>query len=338
VRYHDQVQAWAFYSQLISGLEAQPGVLSAAISSGLPFGAGYYTRTPIAPVGTSALPRGQSVPVDWRAVSPNFLQTLKIPILTGRFFSDRDSSAAQMVTVVSRQTANTFWGSENPIGKIIRVVGNGKEFTVVGVVGDVVNSSLNQAPAPALYFPAAQKLWPPSMDVVLRTNGNPGASVSTARRTLRSLDSSLPLAAVKTMDQWIDASVAQPRLNAALVGLFALTALLMGVIGVYGVLSFSVSQRTREMGLRMALGAAPLDVLMLIISEGMVIAGVGIALGVAAAAAFSRILTSLLFEVGAGDPAAFLGATLVLAAAAALACSLPAMRASRVDPARVLHD
>ena len=336
-KYPNQMQSWTLYSRLIAALEAQPGVVSAAVSSGVPFGAGTYSRTPMAPVGPSMLAPGQSVPIDWRTVSPDYLRTMKIPLLGGRFFTDDDDAGAPAVTVVSQQTAKMLWGSENPLGKVLRVVGNGKELTVIGVVGDVLNTSLSDALIPAMYYSSAQRLWP-TMDVAVRTQRDPEYAISAARRVLRDLDPELPLAKVKTMEQWISTSAAQPRLNAALVGLFGASALIMGVIGIYGVLSFSVSQRTREIGLRMALGARQNNVVQLILREGMLVAATGIAIGVGGAAALSRMLTSILFQVGVHDPAVFFASALVLGAAAAVGGYIPARRASRVDPAEALRE
>jgi len=336
-RYPNQTQAWAFYQRLIGALEAQPGILSAAVSSCVPFGGGAQTRTPMAPVGPSLLAPDQSLPIDWRAVSPDFLTTMKIPLRSGRFFSSQDTERALAVTVLSQQTATAFWGTENPLGRKIRIVGSGKELTVIGVVGDVLNTSLNQERIPALYYSAAQRLWP-SMDVAVRTQGKPENAIQNARRVLRELDPEMPLATVKTVDQWIAESAAQPRLNAGMVGLFAASALLIGVIGIYGVLSFSASQRTREIGVRLALGAQRANVMRLIFAEGMLVAVAGIGIGVAAAATLVRVLSSLLFGVNAYDRAAFVLAPLVLAVAVALACYVPAQRASRVNPSGALGE
>ena len=335
-RYPNQAHSWELYRRLIEALEAQPGVAAAAVSSAVPFGAGAYTRTPIAPVGPSLLPQAQSLPIDWRAVSPGFLNVMKIPIVSGRFFSTQDSASAPAVVVVSRQTAASFWGQENPLGRVIRVVGSGKDFTVIGVAGEVRNTALTDA-TPSLYFSSTQRLWP-TMDVVVRTRNAPESAIVAARRALHDLDPELPLAQVRTMEQWVSLSAAQPRLNAGLVGVFAASALLMGVVGIYGVLSFSARQRTREIGLRVALGARRGNIVRLILGEGMTIVALGIGLGVAAAAALGRILTSLLFETRSADPLVFAIAAPLLVATAALACYLPARRAAAVDPAEALRD
>jgi ABC-type antimicrobial peptide transport system permease subunit len=220
---------------------------------------------------------------------------------------------------------------------VVRVVGSGKELLVVGVVGDVLNQTLDQAAIPGLYYSSMQRLWP-TMDVVVRTRGVPDTAIAEARQVLRELDPTLPLATVKSMDEWIGESVARPRMQAALVTVFGASALLIGVIGIYGVLSFSVSQRTREIGVRMAMGAEESAVVRFVLGEGMLVAGIGIVAGIAGAAALSRLLATMLFGVGSHDPFAFAAAPAVLAIAACAACYIPARRAARIDPVSCLRE
>ena len=190
---YPNIQAWSFHERLIAMLEARPGVEAAAISTGVPFGAGAQTRTPLATVGRSTLATGQSVPTDWRSVSPDFLRALKIPLVSGRFFTSHDVASARAVAVVTQRTATIFWGAEDPLGKVIRVVGSGREFTIVGVAADVLKTSLNQLFIPAIYFSGSQRGWP-TMDIVIRTTGKPELAIAEARRTLRDLDPALPFA------------------------------------------------------------------------------------------------------------------------------------------------
>jgi putative ABC transport system permease protein len=336
-KYQGFVKGWALYKSLIESLETLPGVRGAAVSSGLPFGGGSYTTTPIAPVGNSKLEPGGAVPMDWRTVSPDFFRTLGIPLLRGRIFDEHDTSESAQVMVVSRLTAERVWGSEDPLGKVLRIVGNGKQFTVVGVVGDVRNFALNQEPNPATYIPAAFRQLP-LMDVVVRTEGDPETAVAGIREKLRALDSELPMASIRTMDQWISTSAAQPRLNADLLEIFSLIALSIAAIGIYGVLSYSVNQRMREIGIRIAMGAQRSDVLRLVVGEGMTVAMAGIAVGLAAALAVSRVMASLLFGVQAHDLKTFAAVAGVLAIVSAAACYLPAAKAMRVDPVVALRD
>jgi putative ABC transport system permease protein len=207
---------------------------------------------------------------------------------------------------------------------------------VIGVVGDIRSTTLNQE-SPAMYYPAAARVWP-RMDVVVRADGDPETLLPAIRQKVHELDAQLPLSNISTMEQWVSNTAAQPRLNAQLLAVFAGVALLIAAIGIYGVLAFSVNQRTREIGLRMALGAQPEGVLRLVVGEGMVLALGGVGIGLVAAAALSRTLSSLLFEVPERDPATFAGVAVMLLLVALVACVMPARRASRVDPLIALRE
>ncbi len=183
--------------------------------------------------------------------------------------------------ILSRATARTFWGDEDPIGRTVRRVADGKDFTVVGIVGDVRSTTLNRE-SPALYYSSGSRTWP-LMDVVLRTQSDPASIMATVRQKIRALDPELPLSNIRPMTEWVSTSAAQPRLNATLLGVFACVALLVAAIGTYGVLAYSVSQRTKELGLRMALGADRAGVLQLIVREGMTVGITGIIVGILAA-------------------------------------------------------
>jgi putative ABC transport system permease protein len=328
-------KAPAFYRALVESLRTVPGVRDAAISSGIPFGAGNYTTTPMAASTGSALPPDAAVPIDWRIVSPGFFHTLGIPLLRGRDLTDADGPATTSA-LVSQATAHKFWGNADPIGRQFRRVADAKALTVVGVVGDVRSTTLNQE-SPAVYFPSARRVWP-LMDVVVRTGGQPLAVLPVVRQKVHELDPQLPLATVRTLDDWVSSTAAQPRLNAQLFGIFAAVALLIAAVGIYGVLAYSVNQRTREIGLRMALGAQRAGVLRLIIGEGMTVGLIGIGAGLAAAVALSRALSSLVFGVPVNDPVTFSAVGALLTLVALAACAVPARRASRVDPMVALRD
>jgi predicted permease len=279
----------------------------------------------------SVLPSDSAVPIDWRIVSPGYFKTMGIPLLHGRDFTDADDPTAPLVMIISQATAKKFWGDADPIGHSLRRSADRRTaFTIVGVVGDVRSTALTQE-SPALYYPMATRVWP-LMDVVVRTDGSPEASLPAIRQKVHELDAELALANVRTMDQWLSNSAAQPRLNTMLLSIFAFVALAIASIGIYGVLAYSVSQRTGEIGVRMALGATPRGVLRLIVSEGMKVVLIGIGTGLLGGLALGRVMSSLVFGVPVRDPTTFTAVALVLASVALAACAIPALRASRVDP------
>ncbi|HYL72820.1 MAG TPA: ABC transporter permease [Bryobacteraceae bacterium] len=321
-----------FYRALVEDLKSIPGAQGAAISSGIPFGAGNYARHPMITTEASILPAGTAVPIDWRSISPGYFETMHIPLLRGRTFTDADVRTAPLVMVVCQSTARKFWGDADPIGRTLRPSAKPEmAYTIVGEVGDVHDQALNQQ-VPQLYYAISQRGSWPLMDVVVRASGSPEALLPTIRQRIAQLDAGLALANVNTMDQWISNSAAQPRLNTTLLTVFAAVAMLIAAIGIYGVLAYSVNQRTREIGVRMALGATPGSVLQLIVSEGMKVVLVGIAVGLAGGLALGRAVSSLVFGVTVRDPVTFVVVAVALAAVALAACAIPARRASRVDP------
>lgn len=327
------------YHSLIGSLESIPGVRGAAVSSGVPFGAGTYGEHPMVTTDKSVLPQGAAVPIDWRVISPGYFKTMGIPLLSGRDFTDADNTKAPPVMIVSRDTARKFWGDDNPIGHTLRPTAKMTwVFRVVGVVGDIRDTALNQQ-SPTLYWPMATRSLL-LMDIVVKTDGGDGnaeAALPAIRRKLHELDPELALANVRTMDEWVSNSAAQPRLNTDLLAVFAAMALLIASIGIYGVLAYSVSQRTGEIGVRMALGATPGAVLRLIVGEGMKVALFGITVGLVGALALARVFSSLVFGVPVRDPVTFAAVAVALAGVAFAASSLPALRAARVDPMAALR-
>ena len=330
--YDTHAKAWAFDREMLESIQGLPEVQSAGISSAVPFGAGSYTRTPVSTPSRSVMPVGSAVPVDWRVVSPGYFHTLGIPLLSGRDFTEQDAPGALQVTIVSRATARKFWGEDDPIGKVIHIVAakTNNDYTVVGVVGDVRNTALNQE-WPAMYYASSFRLWP-LMDVAVRTRGNPEAILPAVRRRIHALDPELPISNVRTLGEWVSASASQPRFNAVLLMAFAGIALVIAAIGIYGVLACSVTHRTQEIGVRMALGADRWTVVGLVVREGLTVSLAGIGVGLAAASGMSRVLASLLFGIDARDPLTFTAAAVALAVVALIACAVPAWKASRVDP------
>ena len=326
---------FTFYRDLVPALAGVPGVTAAAISSGVPFGAGNYSATPVRPNGASKFAPDEALTVDWRSISPDFFRTFGIPMLRGRTFTEADDTQGPPVLIVSASMAERFWGTTDVVGRSVHRLGDNKDLTVIGVVGDIRLTALNTQ-APTMYYSSAARLWP-LMDVAVRTAGDPASAISDLRTRVRSLDANLPLANVRTMDEWIALSGAQPRLNAGLLSIFAALALLIAAIGVYGVLAHSVGQRRGEIGVRMALGAGRERVIGQFLREGLNLAGLGIALGLLAALASGSILEGLVFGVTTRDAATYVAVAVLLGLVATAATIVPARRAARVDPVVALR-
>ena len=335
-KYPAKTKAPLFLREMIESLEALPGVRSASVSSGIPFGAGAYYSHPMMATENSILPPDAKVPIDWRIVSPGYFKTMNIPLLRGREFEYSDASTPNII-IVSQATARTFWGDGNPLGRTLRRSADPDiPFTVVGVVGDVRSTQLSQE-SPAFYYSITTRTMP-LMDVVVRTDASPESLLPAIRKQIKALDPDLPMANVNTMEQWLTTSAAQPRLTSSLLSIFAGVALLIAAIGIYAVLTYSVSQRTREIGIRMALGATPRRVLELIVSEGMRVVLLGLVIGLAGGLALGRTVQSLVYGVGVRDPKIYLEVAAILTAVALAACFIPARRAAVVDPMVALRE
>jgi len=323
-------RAAQLYRELRESLTTLPGVTGATVSSGLPFGAGNYTQSPFMTNDSTVLSPEMSTPIDWRLVSPGYFKAMNIPLMRGREFTDADGPDAPLVVIVSQEAARRLWGDADPMGRTIHRPTNAQQFTVVGVAGDVRSAALNQE-NPALYFPLPWRAFPLA-DVAVRTAGDPQALLPGIRAKVHDLDAELALANVRTMDQWIANSAAQPRLNAMLLGIFATAALLIAAIGIYGVLAYSVTQRTREIGVRMALGATPREVMRLVVGQGLAVVSIGLGLGLLGGLALGQAVSSLVYGVTVRDPITYASVSAVLGAVALAACALPARRAAQVDP------
>jgi putative ABC transport system permease protein len=322
-------KAQQFYRTLLGSLDTIPGVQRAAASSGIPFGQGNYNTSPWSATDSMVLGPDDSVPIDWRLASPSYFKVMEIPLLLGRDFTDRDIGPSEVV-ILSQSAAKKLFGGANPLGHRIHRPHTTTQMTVIGVVGDVRSTSLNQE-SPTLYRSAAQTVGG-LMDIVVRTRMDPHALLPGIHRKVQELDAQLAMANVRTMEEWVSNGAAQPRLNAALLGAFAVFALVIAAIGIYGLLAYSVTQRTREIGIRLALGAAPSSVLRLVILEGMKITVIGILFGALGGFLLRAALRSLVYEVPVHDPLTFAGVAFLLVLVAFLACAVPAFRAARVDP------
>jgi predicted permease len=345
--YPEDNQVNAFYTRLVDRLQQIPGVEAAAAVSGLP---------PNRPVnandtefeGVPEPPNGPIHNVDyWQFVTRDYFRTLDIPVLAGRVFSNSDAKGTPGVVVVNQTLANLFWPGQSPLGRRVKAPGGPSAeapwLTVVGVVKDVKQGGLDKKTGTEMYFLADQAPdtvggAPDTMYLMLRTAGDPLALVSPVRDEIRRLDPALPLADVRPMDQVVFESVAQPRFVAFMVLVFAVVALALAAIGTYGVLAYTVEQRTREIGVRMALGAQARQVLRMILAQGAWLVGLGLLLGVAGALLLRKVLASVLFGVTPTDPMILGAVVLVLSFVSFLACYLPARRATRVDPLVALRN
>jgi len=323
-----------FYNGVIEKVGAIPGVQDVALINTLPLYKGPTSgfRVEGRPVTTP----DKWPSVNYRVVSPNYFRAMGIPVLQGRAYTDRDNENAPLVMMVNQQLAREIFPDENPVGKRITFGGTNTDgqprwFEIVGVVANVRSLELREAPTAELYFSAQQDLWP-AMSLVVRSSVEPSSLGASVRQAVNEVDRSVPVADVKTMDHVVNESITQPRFNLFLLGLFSTVAMILSAAGIYGVTAYTVTQRTRELGIRLALGAQVGDVLKMILGQGMAVIGVGLAAGLAAAFGLMRLLRSLLFGVGENDPLTFAAITGVLVLVALIACYIPARRATKVDP------
>ena len=340
-RYPDIARQSPFTTALLERLRRVPDVRSAALASFIPFD-GKETLLVFDVDGEPPRRPGEGRLAQWRVVSDGFFETMGVPLLKGRTFRPSDTMAAPGVAVVSATLVKRFFPGKDPIGQRVTLDDlNGEPpprwFTVVGVVDDVRFRRLTDPAMPVLYYPVAQQAFPEFTLLARTGGGDPMSMVSSVRGVVRSLDPSMPLTHVRTMEEVVSTSIAAVRFRTTLLASFAVVALLLAAIGVYGVMSYSVEQRSQEMGLRMALGASPRDVLTLVTAHGARLALAGILAGVAAAYALTRVLESLLFGVSTTDPLTFAGIAVLLAAVASVAAYIPARRATRADPMVVLR-
>jgi putative ABC transport system permease protein len=320
-----------FVSQVLHRVEQLPGVESAAV----------VTDTPLTnnsdSIGFSIEGRpdpGPNLKIDLNVnvVGPGYLRTLGIPLLKGRDFAERDTMGTPLVALVNQSLARKYWPNQDPVGA--RISSDGKTWaTIQGVVGDVRQVGLSAEPVPEVYLSYLQDpfAWP-YLTLLVHTSVDPVKLAGSIQSAVWSVEKDLPITSVATMEKIRSRSIAQPRLTALLLSVFAALALILATVGIYGVMAYSVTQRTHEMGLRMALGASAPDVLALVVGQGMLLAAIGVALGIAGAFAMTRVLEKFLWGVRPTDPVTFTAVSLLLAAIAILASYLPARRATHVDP------
>jgi putative ABC transport system permease protein len=337
-RYGDERRSSAFYTNAVSGISTLPGVQNAAAISFLPLaglgiGTSFYVANQPAPAP------GEAPTTDVRPVTPNFFRTMGIPHVAGRDFASTDSVDSPPVAIVSETLVRRHLSGGTPLGGRLHVsIGRpgGVTVEVVGVVGDVKLTSLEGGARPAIYMPHTQ-LAIGMMTLVVRTEQDPRSVVKSVGGVVRGIDPELPLADVQTMEEVVDATLARPRAVSVLLSAFALMALALAGVGVYGVMAYSVSQRTREMGVRMALGATPQSIFALVLGESLRIVLVGVGAGLIAAAGLTRLLDTLLYQTDARDPWTFAATALLLVLVATLASYVPARRSTRVVPVEALR-
>jgi putative ABC transport system permease protein len=330
-RYTDGVKQTNFLQQVLERVAAVPGVRAAGLTSAVPLTGGPATDFEIE--GRPPFDVGNQPVADIRIVDPRYFDVMSIQLRAGRVFSDRDSGQAPRVMVVNETLASRFFPDENPLGRRITMKDWGPPLTgeIVGVVGDVKENGLAAATQPEIYWPYPQ--FPSAFNrLVVKTAGDPLQVVAAVKSQIWAVDREQPIANIATMEEVISTSVAERRFNLLLFGSFAVCALLLAAVGIYGVISYTVAQRTHEIGVRMALGARRGDVLRLVVGQGMVLVAAGIGLGLVAALGLTRLMANLLFSVGATDPLTFAVIPLLLAGVALLACWIPARRATKVDP------
>ena len=328
-----------FYTQVLEKLSAVPGVTDAGIINNLPLDSGPTTgfRVEGRPITTP----DKWPMVNYRTVSPNYFRAMSIPVVQGRAYTDRDNLSAPLVMIINQQTAREIFPDENPIGKRI-TFGNTDQnkqpvwFEIVGVVADVRSLELREESQAEIYFSSLQDYWP-AMSLVVRATVEPSSLAGSVRQVVNEVDKSVPVSEVKTMEHVVSESITQPRFNLFLLGLFGTVAMLLSAAGIYGVTAYTVTQRTHELGIRLALGAQVGDVLKMILGQGMAVIGVGLVLGLVAAFWLMRLLRSLLFGVGENDLLTFVAITFVLLIVALIACYIPARRATKVDPLEALR-
>jgi putative ABC transport system permease protein len=327
-RYREPASINGFYKQTLDRLSSLPGVQSAAVVTALPMAGSFGSRY-FGIEGRPPQPPGQGFNANTNLATPGYFATMKIPLLEGREFEDRDAQGTPDVVIVNQEAVRLFWPDESPIGQ--KITFENRTRTVIGVVGDVKQSGLDVDTRPEMFSPYYQ-VTVPFGTFLVRTERDPAAMTSAVRTAMQEIDRDLPLYGIKTVNDVISESVAPRRFNMLLLGIFGGLALALASVGLYGVISYSVSQRTREIGIRMALGASPKGVLGLVVGQGVLLAVIGVVIGVAAAFFLTKFLATLLFGVSPTDPLTFAALSLILVGVSTTASVIPARRAMKVDP------
>ncbi|HKQ91013.1 MAG TPA: ABC transporter permease [Blastocatellia bacterium] len=333
-KYTEPAQVTAFFQELVRGVKSLPGVEQVSLSNVMPLGANAL-NDPFAIEGR-AYTADNATWAAWQAVMPNYFRTLGIPFVAGQDFTERDNAEAPGTAIINESMARRYFPNENPIGKRIALGKGPPWLTIVGVVKDIRQRGLESEAGPDWYFPYPRRPIHYAY-LLLRTSGDRVSLASAVRSQISAIDKDQPVAAIKTLNEVIASTTAPRRFNTLLIAIFAAVALALATVGIYSVISYSVTQRTQEVGVRMALGARPGDVIRLVLKQGLTLTLIGGAVGVLGAIAAARVMSGLLYDVTATDPATFVAISLLLAIVAMLACYLPARRAARVEPIAALR-
>jgi predicted permease len=336
-KYQEPHTRTTFFRTAVERVGALPGVESAGAVSYLPMtGMAAATNFRIADLPEPG--PGQSPNCDVRVTDVNFFRTMRIPLLRGRIYDEREATERRNVVVINEALAKKYFPGEDPLGRrlLINMMDDPQPSEIIGIVGDVKHRGLDAGAEPTAYWPHPE-LPMTGMSLAIRAKGDPAALAAAAQREVQAIDPEQPVADVRTMEQWLAESVARARFSATLLGVFATLALVLASVGIYGVISYTVTQRTHELGIRVALGAQRADVLRLVIGQGLALAAVGVCLGLVGALLLTRLVSSLLYEVSATDPMTYVGLSLFLLLVALAACYFPARRATKVDPMQALR-
>jgi predicted permease len=328
-KYREGQSRVSFFEEVRRNIAALPGVRSVGMVAGLPVAGGIGSRY-FGIEGRPPQPPGQGYNANINIISPDYFRTMGIQFMRGRDFTEQDVTGQPQVMIINEELARRFFPDEDPLGKRI-VFGTDSFWTIVGIAGDVRNQGLARETRSEMFFPQGQST-PGFSTIVVRTNDDPLKSVAAVRNVFRSIDRDQPLYGIRTLEQVVSNSIVSQRFNVILLGIFAAVALILAGIGLYGVMSYSVAQRTHEIGVRMALGARVSDVLWLVTRQGMTLALTGVALGLGASFALTRSMVNLLFGVSPTDRTTFAAIALLLIVVALVACLIPALRATKVDP------
>jgi putative ABC transport system permease protein len=330
-RYPDAQRQRMFFDNAVQAVTTVPGVISAGASSGLPLNGLGSNTSFLLPDRPLPAP-GEEPGADVRFVTPGFLQTVGVPLRTGRQFHDADANAKNLPIIINETLAKQYWPGKDPVGRRIDMEwGEILHGEVIGVVGDVRLTALDKEVEPTIYWLHSAAINN-SLSFAVKTQGDPESVTAAVIARIHEIDPNLPVSDVRTMEQVLSRSVLQQRFNAITIGLFAATALLLAAIGLYGVIAYSVTQRRREIGIRLALGAQRKQILGLVLMQGVRLAALGATIGLVSALAVNRLLRTFLFQVTPTDLPTYISIALTLMTIALLACYIPARRAAKVDP------